>query len=92
MKAKETVESQEDQTRFVMAKLLWIKQTKPATKLAEAIVHFLRDLKDGVTNNCTHVEPPRRSSDCRGCQEYSFKGRQCTEQETMKYKALAEDV
>ena len=36
-----------------MAKLLWIKQTTPATKQAEAIVHFLRDLKDGVTNNCT---------------------------------------
>ena len=49
----EGLESQEDQTRFVMAKLLWIKQTTPATKLAEAIVHLLRDLKDGVTNNCT---------------------------------------
>ena len=62
----EGLESQEDQTRFVMAKLLWIKQTTPAPKIAEAIVHLLRDLKDGVTNNCTQEdgEPPRRCSDC----------------------------
>ena len=34
------------------------------------------------------VEPPRRCSDCRGCQKCSFRGQQYTEQETMEYKAI----
>ena len=38
------------------------------------------------------VEPPRRCSDCRGCQKCSFRGQQHTERETMEYKAIEQGI
>ena len=44
--------------------------------------------KDFMEAEVFGIEPPRRCSECRGCQKCSFRGQQHTERETLEYKII----